>query len=87
MAAFGLIYEPETSNDIEIWPENFSAAKLFGAMQTQWLYKPNGYASGISYAGMNDVMELLGIGYRERREVFQRFTIMERAGMKELNRG
>lgn len=87
MAAFGLQYEPEAQQDIEVWAENANAAWLFNVMQTQWTHLANGKVSGISYTAIKDTMKLIGIKKRDRPEVFRLFQRMEQDGKEEINRG
>lgn len=60
--------------DIDIWPENWSAIEVFSAMQTQWRVGMSG-ATGLDYAALPVVMDLLEV--ENRAECFSGLQVME----------
>lgn len=87
LAAFGLKLENEPSNEVEVWEENMTAARLFNSLQTQWRWKPNGRAAGLDYAAAWATMPMIGIKKKHRTDAFSRLQIMEQAGIKAINEG
>ena len=59
---------------LEVWPENWAALEVFGAMQTQWRVGMSG-PTGLDYAALPAVLDLLGI--TERADCFAGVQIME----------
>lgn len=64
--------------DFGVWPENWPVARLFLALQTQWVSLPFGGVSGINYAAITPaVLRGLGIVWRDWPDVFERLRLME----------
>lgn len=78
MAALGFDPEDfdEEDNIIEVWECNADAFYVFESMATQWRVGMAG-ATGLDYAAMPVVMDMVGIGRKRRPEVFSSVRIME----------
>ena len=75
MTLFGL--SPEDLNgDVEVWPENWPAFRLFNAMSTQWRTGACG-ATGLDYTSIRDVAGYLGIKKKTIPEIFPDLQVME----------
>lgn len=83
LAAFGLAVQTSDLPPpvLGVWPENWQAARVFEAMQTQWRFKPNGMPAGLEYATLPTVMSLLGFNRRSYPELFGDIRIMEHEAM------
>ncbi|MCL6701176.1 DUF1799 domain-containing protein [Pseudomonas sp. T1.Ur] len=66
--------------DCEVWPDNWSAFRLFEAMSTQWRTGMGG-ASGLDYSALPPVASMLGIKRRELSEAFHDVRVMEAEAM------
>lgn len=60
----------------EIWPGNWPAFQVFSAMTTQWRVGMGG-ATGLDYAVLPTVMDIVGIRKKARRDVFAAVREME----------
>lgn len=78
MAALG--FDPEdfddSDNEVEIWGCNVDAYYVFKSMATQWRVGMAG-ATGLDYAAMPVVMDMIGVGRKNRPDVFESVRIME----------
>lgn len=78
MAALG--FDPEDFDEddstIEVWECNADAFYVFESMATQWRVGMAG-ATGLDYAAMPVVMDMVGIKKKSRAEVFASVRIME----------
>lgn len=81
--AMGLILD-ESDRLCEVYPENWPAVELFAAMGTQWRTGMAG-ATGLDYAALPAVMDMLGVDVDERRSRFSELRVMERAALTEMN--
>ncbi|WP_238587272.1 MULTISPECIES: DUF1799 domain-containing protein [Pseudomonas] len=75
MTLFGLSPE-DLDGDVEVWPENWPAFRLFNAMSTQWRTGACG-ATGLDYTAISNVAELIGIKKKQLREIFPDLQVME----------
>lgn len=82
MAALG--FDPddfdESDNTIEVWECNADAFYVFESMATQWRVGMAG-ATGLDYAAMPVVMDMVGIKKKDRTEVFASVRIMEQEAL------
>jgi hypothetical protein len=65
---------PDTAYDV--WPDNWSAVRVFEAMSTQWRTGPRG-ATGMDYTAIPQVAWMLGIKRPELSEIFNDLRLME----------
>lgn len=72
---FGLAPE-DLDEDVEVWPDNWSAFRLFNAMATQWRTGACG-ATGLDYTSIRDVAEFIGIKKKQIKEIFPDLQVME----------
>jgi hypothetical protein len=68
---------------VDVYPENWTAVRVFDALSTQWRVSMAG-PTGLDYAALPVVFELLGID--DRAAVFDDLRILERAALEELTR-
>ena len=82
MAALGFDPEDfdEEDNIIEVWECNADAFYVFESMATQWRVGMAG-ATGLDYAAMPVVMDMVGIKKKDRTEVFASVRIMEQEAL------
>ena len=76
LAFLGLTLEDIETEDVEVWPDVWSAFCLFEALGTQWRLGPGG-PSGLDYAAIPATATLLGLKRRELSEVFHDLRFME----------
>lgn len=85
MAALG--FDPddfdESDNTIEVWECNADAFYVFESMATQWRVGMAG-ATGLDYAAMPVVMDMVGVGKKRRPEVFASVRIMENVALETM---
>lgn len=83
--AFGFTAEmvQAVAQNIEIWPENWTAVMLFNDMCTQWNVGPGGY-TGLRYETLPVLFRLHGIVRKDQRGVFSRLRVLERAALEHL---
>lgn len=85
MAALG--FDPEDFDDdeseIEIWECNADAFNVFEAMGSQWRAGMAG-ATGLDYAVLPVVMDMVGVDKDSRTEVFSSVRIMENAALEQM---
>lgn len=67
--------------EVEVWPENWSAFSLFGALSTQWRVGNSG-AYGLDYNTVPAVSELIGIDKDELPYAFNGLRIMESTALQ-----
>lgn len=73
--AFGFSAD-DYSGDLEVWPDNWPAFRLFNALSTQWRTGACG-ATGLDYTSIRDVASYIGIKKRQIPELFPDLQIME----------
>lgn len=66
-------------SDIDIWPENWEAIVVFGALQTQWRIGMSG-PTGLDYGTLPVVMDMLEIA--DHRQAFEGVIVMERTALE-----
>lgn len=76
MAKLGLTLADIAEDDVEIWPDNWPAFRLFNALGTQWRTGPGG-ATGLDYTSIRDVASYIGIKKRQIPELFPDLQVME----------
>lgn len=77
LSAFGLLGALE-EEEVEVWPQNWRAVKLFIAVSTQWRVGMGG-ATGLDYAAVAAAMDMQGIKKKARNRLFADVRIMEAA--------
>lgn len=65
-----------------MWPENWDAVQLFGAMATQWRVTMGGVL-GLDYPALMAVMPLYG---EPSRDLLDRVRVMEATVLAEMKR-
>ena len=75
MAMFGLTLD-DIDEEVEVWPDNWQAFRLFNALGTQWRTGPVG-ATGLDYSVIREVSILIGIKKRQILEMFPDLQIIE----------
>jgi len=85
MEALG--FDPEDFDEsdmvIEVWECNADAFYVFEAMGSQWRVGMAG-ATGLDYAAMPVVMDMVGVRKKHRAEVFASVRIMEQVALESL---
>ncbi|WLG43228.1 DUF1799 domain-containing protein [Pseudomonas sp. FP1740] len=75
MAMFGLTLD-DIDDEVEVWPDNWPAFRLFNALGTQWRTGPGG-ATGLDYSVVREVAILIGLKKRQIPELFPDLQVME----------
>lgn len=84
LKAFGL--RPEDfaeQNEIDIWPDNFEAVKLFADVSTQWRIGFGG-ATGLDYSAVCAVMKLTRVKKKRRQALLADIAVLEAAALEEM---
>ncbi|MBI3144736.1 MAG: DUF1799 domain-containing protein [Pseudogulbenkiania sp.] len=68
---------------IEVWPENWNAAQLFNAMDTQWRHNMSGPA-GLDYTALDSTAGWLELEIKSKRELFRQIRVMEEEARKQI---
>lgn len=68
------------SAEIAIWPENAQALKVFAALGTQWRVGMSG-PTGLDYAAIPPVLDLLDVKPEQRGELFAALRLMEQEAL------
>lgn len=77
MDAFGFGEDDYGEEDaVGVWPCNWQAVQLFGAVSTQWRVGFGG-AYGLDYQAVAAVMDMRGIKRKRRGALFDDIQIME----------
>jgi len=76
---FGLKPE-DLEQEVEIWEVNREPFAVFNSLSTQWRMGMNG-ATGLDYAVLPTVMDLLGVPADPRRQIFMDVRVMEQAAL------
>lgn len=69
---------------VEVFPENWPVVEVFSSLMTQWRIGMSG-PTGLDYAVLPGVMGVLGIGRKDRRDVFDGVRVMESEALKVLS--
>lgn len=86
LAPLGLTPDDYEFDDVEVWPENMPAVRLFRKLATQWVRGFSG-TTGLRYEALPFLFDLHGIAPDERREVFDALRVMEIAALREMRAG
>lgn len=86
LKAFGLDLAQHQADDLELWPENETAVRVFIAMGTQWNVGMSG-AIGLRYEALPAVFALEGIAPADQPGAFAGLRTLERAALEEMHRG
>lgn len=78
---YGLTVEEASAPPVEVWPDNAGALNVMIAMATQWRAGFSG-PTGLDYAALPAVFELLRIPRDERADVFDGLRVMEDAALE-----
>jgi hypothetical protein len=84
-SAFGITLpkKESTSDDYEVWPENWDATQIFLRCQTQWRAAGMGGVMGLDYAAVAWVLRLYKI--KDQRAVLEDLQVMEATVIKGLS--
>ena len=82
-AAFGVIMEETSSDDFEIWPENWDAVLMFLRISTQWRTSMGG-PIGLDYGALEWLFRLYEV--TEPRSLLEDLQIMEGAALTAMNK-
>ena len=74
-----------SGGDVEIWPDNILAVRVFLAMSTQWRVGLAG-ATGLDYGALPAVMRLMQVPPGERRIVFNDLRALEDAALETIQK-
>lgn len=66
----------DTPQAIDVWPDNWDAARLFAAMQTQRICAGSGVTVGLRYEALDAVERRLGIPADDSARVFGQLEVM-----------
>lgn len=80
LAMFGLTPGDLDDADVDLLPDNVTAARVFVAMSTQWRVGPAG-ATGLDYAALPAVLRLSGVPRDQHHDTFQALRTMEREAL------
>lgn len=81
LAAFGMSAKDyDDLLEVTVWPDNWSAVRVFQMLSTQWRSGMSG-PTGIDYATLPAVMQMAGIRKKERSDLFDCIRIMEGAAL------
>ncbi len=69
---------------VDVWPENELPLRVFIAMGTQWRTGMNG-PTGLDYAALPAVMDLIGVSSRARGYVFDSVRELESAALSVMS--
>lgn len=85
LAAWGLRLDDYPSKEVEIWPDNFEAYRLFCSMSTQWR---TGFAgpTGLDYNVLYSKLDRLGLEPDRYDELESDVGVIERAALSEIAR-
>ena len=72
----------ESSNEFEVWEENWEILEMFMRMQTQWVVGMSG-AVGLSYPSLEWLCKLYSV--KDPVAVFEGVQVMEMAALAVLN--
>ncbi|NIE72994.1 hypothetical protein F3J45_00750 [Pantoea sp. Ap-967] len=72
----GLTPEDIDEEEVEVWPDAWTAFRLFDALGTQWRVGQGG-ASGLDYTAIPATASMLGIKRRDLTDIFPDLRVME----------
>lgn len=71
----------DVEEEVELWAINEPSFVVFDSLSTQWRVGMNG-PTGLDYAAVPPVLDLLGIkGRKRRRDVFEDLRVLEREAL------
>jgi hypothetical protein len=79
-----LTVEEASGPAVEIWPDNLLSVNSFIALSTQWRCGYSG-PTGLDYAAIPGVLQMLGIARKDWPEVFQDLRTMEDAALLKMH--
>ena len=77
--------EEASGGEVDIWPDNILAVRVFLAMSTQWRMGLAG-ATGLDYGALPAVMRLSQVPPGERQNVFNDIRVLEDAALETLQK-
>ena len=86
--AEGFTAEDYETDDVEVWPENWPAFRLFCTVQTQWRHASGGTgaaATGLDYAALLAVMARMKLADEDHDALFDDVQVLERAALEAMN--
>lgn len=69
---------------IDVFPENWQTVEVFASVMTQWRIGMSG-PTGLDYAVLPGVMQMMGVARKEQMEVFNGVRVMESEALKVLS--
>lgn len=86
LAEFGLARKDYARDDVELWPEHWTAFRIFAGISTQWRQGPSG-PTGLDYMVVYKELERAGLQGEAHHETFAMLQVMERAALEEIYSG
>lgn len=83
LAVFGLSPD-DYAEWVTVWPDVWSAVRVFDAMATQWRQGAHG-ASGLDYTVLAPLMDLFDIPPCQRLSLFQDLRVLEAEALWAMN--
>lgn len=71
-------------DDVEVWPENWAAFRIFFDMQTQWRVGMGG-ATGLDYPVLFTLLDRRCVDQADWDELFGDIQHMEKAALKQMH--
>lgn len=87
----GLKWEGERRDPCKsfyVLPVNAAAAEVFTALSTNWrvmAFQKGVRITGIEYAAIPAVLDMLGVKHYRRRDIFDRLRVIELSALEALN--
>lgn len=86
LRAFGFFQEEDSEElTFSLYEENTNAVEFFLTAQTQWKFTALGKLAGFDYAGINALMDMLGL--EDKKQMLMDLQVMERTYKTEVNDG
>lgn len=79
-------FEQAARCDVEIWRENVQAYEVFRRCRKLWRVGAMGGVLGLERAGLESLMNIMGIGKKRRLALLDAIEIMEDAALAVINR-
>jgi hypothetical protein len=70
----------QSAGEVEIWPENWAAFRLFVSMSTQWRAGMGG-PTGLCYEALYPLLDRTASSHEEWEELFDDVRLMEREAL------
>lgn len=86
MRAAGFEPEDYASDDVELWPENWPAWRLFLQVCTQWRVGVAG-ATGLDYGPLFRLMDRMDLGREEWDQLFDDIRVIESSALETMREG